>query len=121
MGITAGILLVVIGIVHNIFGEKKQIPDLKKLTKDSIIIGSQRIMIFQGGILMLAVGIIQILISVNFIVLTGVARYFPVGVVAINFCTALIITIFAHKEVLKITVPQYIIFIIIMSLQLFSL
>jgi hypothetical protein len=121
MGITAGILLVLISIAHNIFGEKKQIPTLKKLTKDSIIIGSQRIMIFQGGILLLAVGIIQILISVNFIVLTGVARYFPVGLVVINFCTALFITVFAHKEVLKITIPQFVIFIVIICLQLLSL
>lgn len=121
MGITAGVLLVLISIVHNVFGEKKQIPTLKKLTKDSIIIGSQRIMIFQGGILLLAVGIIQILISVNFIILTGVGRYFPVGIVVINFCTALFITVFAHKEVLKITIPQFIIFIIIISLQLLSL
>jgi hypothetical protein len=121
MGIAAGILLVIISIAHNVYGEKKQIPTLKELTKDSIMIGSQRIMIFQGGILLLAVGIIQILVAIDTIVLTGVARYFPLGVVAINFCTALIITVFAHKEVLKITVPQYIIFIIIISLQLFSL
>ena len=121
MGIAAGILLMIISIAHNIYGEKKQIPALKELTKDSIMIGSQRIMIFQGGILLFAVGIIQILVSIDTIVLTGVARYFPVGVVAINFCAALIITIFAHKEVLKITIPQYIIFIIIMCLQLFSL
>ena len=78
-------------------------------------------MIFQGGILLFAVGIIQILVSIDTVVLTGVSRYFPVGVVAINFCTALIITVFAHKEVLKITIPQYILFIIIMCLQLFSL
>jgi hypothetical protein len=121
MGIAAGILLVIISIAHNIYGEKKQIPALKEITKDSIIIGSQRIMIFQGGVLLFAVGIIQILVSIDTIVLSGVARYFPVGVVALNFCTALIITIFAHKEVLKITVPQYIIFIVIMCLQLFSL
>ena len=121
MGITAGILLVIISIAHNIYGEKKQVPALKQLTKDSIIIGSQRIMIFQGGLLILAVGIIQILVSLDIVVLTGVGRYFPVGIVALNFCTALIITLFAHKEVLKITVPQYIIFIIILFLQLFSL
>ena len=121
MGLAAGILLIIISIAHNIYGEKKQILALKELTKDSLMIGSQSIMIFQGGMLLFAVGIIQILVSVDIIVLTGVARYFPVGVVAINFCTALIITIFVHKEVLKITIPQYIIFIIIMCLQLFSL
>ena len=121
MGITAGILLVLISIAHNIYGEKKQIPALKELTKDSIIIGSKRIMIFQGGILLLIVGIIQILFSLNMIVLVGVARYFPVGIVLINFCTALFITIFFHKEILKITIPQFVIFIGIIILQLSSL
>ena len=106
MGIAAGILLLIISIAHIIYGEKKQIPVLKEVTKDSIMIGSQRIMIIQGGVLLFAVGVIQILVSVDTIVLTGVARYFPVGVVAINFCAALIITVFAHKEVLKITIPQ---------------
>lgn len=81
MGIAAGLLLVIISIAHNIYGEKKQIPALKELTKDSIIIGSQRIMIFQGGLLLFAVGIIQILVSIDIIILTGVSRYFPLGVV----------------------------------------
>ena len=121
MGITAGILLVLMSIAHNIYGEKKQIPYLKEVTQNSIIIGSQRIMIFQGGILLLAVGIIQILVSARLIELNGVARYFPVGIVIINFFTALFITVFAHKEILKITTPQFVVFIVIIGLQLLSL
>ena len=121
MGIIAGILLVLMSIAHNIYGEKKQIPDLKKLTQDSITLGSQRIMIFQGGILLLTVGIIQIIVSANLVELNGVARYFPVGIVLINFCTALIITVIAHKEILKITTPQFVVFIVIIGLQLLSL
>ena len=121
MGIAAGILLVLVSIAHNIYGEKKQIPALKEITKDSITIGSQRIMIFQGGILLLAVGIIQILSSLDIIVLTGVARYFPVGIVLINVCTSLFLILLAHKEILKITIPQFVIFIAIISLQLLSL
>ncbi len=121
MGITAGILLVLMSIAHNIYGEIKQIPDLKKLTQDSITIGSQRIMIFQGGILLFSVGIIQILNSASIIELNGVARYFPVGIVLINFCTALFTTVIAHKEILKITRPQFVIFIVIIGLQLLSL
>jgi hypothetical protein len=121
MGLASGILLVLISIAHNIYGEKKQIPALKELSNDSIIIGSQRIMIFQGGILLFAVGIIQILFSLNIIVLTGLARYFPVGLVLINFCTALFITVFAHKEILKVTIPQFVLFLIIIGLQLLSL
>ncbi|MDX2362193.1 MAG: hypothetical protein QNK23_15400 [Crocinitomicaceae bacterium] len=121
MEIAAGILLVLISIVHNIYGEKKQIPALKELTKDSITIGSQRIMIFQGGVLLFAVGIIQILSSLDIIALTGVARYFPVGIVLINVCTSLFIILISHKEVLKITIPQFVIFGVIISLQLLSL
>jgi hypothetical protein len=121
MGIVAGILLVLISIAHVIYGEKKQIPPLKKLTNDSIMIGSLRIMIFQGGLLLLAVGVFQILTSVNTIELTGAARYIPVGIVLLNFCTTLFISVIAHKEVLKTTIPQFIIFIIIISLQLVSM
>ena len=121
MGITAGILLILISIAHNIYGEKIQIPALKRHTEDSIQIGSQRIMIFQGGLLLLAVGIIQVLVSMDLIILTGVARYFLVGIVLINFLTALLMTLFFHQEILKITVPQYVLFIVIISLQLLSL
>jgi hypothetical protein len=121
MGLAAGILLVTISIAHNIYGEKKQIPALKELTEDSTAIGSQRIMIFQGGIVLLAVGIVQILISIDLMVLTGVARYFPVGIVLINFCTSLLIILIAHRVILKITIPQFVIFIAIITLQFLSL
>ena len=76
MGIIAGIIIILISIAHNIYGEKKQIPDLKKLTNDSVMIGSLRIMIFQGGFLLLAVGIIQVLASANIIQLTGISAFF---------------------------------------------
>jgi hypothetical protein len=68
-----------------------------------------------------AAGIIQILVSASLIELNGVARYFPVGIVLINFCTALITTVIAHKEILKITAPQFVVFIVIIGLQLLSL
>jgi hypothetical protein len=121
MGITAGILLVLMSIAHNLFGEKKQIPDLKELTQDSIAIGSQRIMIFQGGFIILATGIIQILASAGIVELNGLARYFPVGIVLINFGTALFISLFAHREILKTIVPQFLIFMVIVVLQMLSL
>lgn len=121
MGTIAGILLVLISIAHNVYGEKKQIPALRQFTDDPVIIGSQRVMIFQGGLLLLAAGIIQILVSVNVVTLTGIARYFPVGIVLINFITAASIIVFKHKEILKITIPQFMIFIVIITLQLLSL
>ena len=121
MGIAAGIIIILISFAHNIYGEKKQIPELKKLTNDSIIIGSLRIMIFQGGIILLAVGIIQVLVSVNIIQLPGISAYFPLGIVLINFITSLTIAGLFHKEVFKITIPQFVIFIIIIILQILSL
>jgi len=121
MGLIAGILLLIISIAHNIYGEKKQMPGLKNITTDPIIIGSQRIMIFQGGFLLTAVAIIQILVSLHVVALVGIARYFPVAVVVLNFLTALIIALFIHKEILKITIPQFIVFTVIIILQFLSL
>jgi hypothetical protein len=121
MGIAAGIIIIIISIAHNIYGEKKQIPELKKITNDSIMIGSLRIMIFQGGMLLLAVGIIQVLVSSDFIQLPGVSAYFPVGIVLINFITSLIIAGFIHREVFKITIPQFVVFSLIIVLQFLSL
>ena len=98
MGLIAGILLVLISFAHFIYGEKKQIPPLKQLTNDSIIIGSSRIMIFQGGLILLGVGIFQILTSVNTIELTGSARFIPVGIVLLNFFTALLVSVVAIRK-----------------------
>jgi hypothetical protein len=121
MGIAVGIMIILISIAHNIFGEKKQIQDLKKITDDSIMIGSLRIMIFQGGILLFAVGIIQVLVSANYIQLSGISAYFPIGIVFINFITSLLIAGLFHREVFKVTIPQFVIFAIILLLQYLSL
>ena len=121
MGIAAGIMIILISIAHNIYGEKKQIPELKKITNDSIMIGSLRIMIFQGGILLFAVGIVQVLVSVDIIQLHGFSAFFPVGIVFINFITSLLMAAFFHREVFKVTIPQFVIFFIIIVLQLLSL
>ncbi|MCB0665931.1 MAG: hypothetical protein KDC80_08930 [Saprospiraceae bacterium] len=121
MGIAAGILIILMSIAHNIYGEKKQIPQLKKITDDRVIIGSLRIMVFQGGILLFAVGTIQLLVSAGMIQLTGISAYFPVGIVLINFLTSLMIAIVMHREVLQFTIPQFSIFSIIIVLQLLAL
>ena len=121
MGIAAGILIVLTGIVHNIYGEKNQIPELKKISDDPVKIGSLRIMIFQGGILLLAVGIIQILVSGKVIQLPGISAYFLVGIVLINFITSLFIATIFHREVFKITIPQFVVFTVIIVLQILAL
>ncbi len=121
MGIAAGVIIILMSIAHNIYGEKKQVPELKKITADSAMIGSLRIMIYQGGIVLLAVGAIQVLDSADIIQLHGISAYFPVGIVFINFVISLIIAGFFHKEVFKVTIPQFVIFSIIIVLQLFSI
>jgi hypothetical protein len=121
MGIAAGVIIIVTGFAHNIYGEKKQVPELKKITNDSILIGSLRIMIFQGGILLFAVGIIQVLVSADIIQLPGISAYFPVSIVFINFITSLIIAGLIHREVFKVTIPQFVVFSIIIVLQFLSL
>ena len=121
MGVAAGILIILISIAHTIYGEKIQIPALKKITTDLVIIGSQRIMIFQGGLLLMFVGIIQVLVSTDVIQLHGISVYFPVGIVILNFCIALIITLLFHREVFNVAIPQFVIFSIIILLQLLSI
>jgi len=85
------------------------------------MIGSLRIMIFQGGILLFAVGIIQVLVSAEIIKLPGISAYFPIGIVLINFITSLIIAGFIHREVFKVTIPQFVFFLIIIVMQFLSL
>ncbi len=121
MGLTAGILIILISIAHSIYGEKKQIPDLKKITKDAITIGSLRIIIHQGGLLLLAVGIVQVLVEINYVQLNGVSAYFPIGVVVINTITSFIIALTLHRDIFKITLPQFVIFGAIIALQFLSL
>lgn len=117
----SAILLIIISIVHFIYGEKKQIPDLKKITADSIMIGSLRIMIIQGGFVILFAGIIQMLVALDVIVLGGIARYFPLSLVLINFVVALSTTLLMHREIFKITLPQFVIFGVIFVLQILAL
>lgn len=117
MGLIAGVLLVLLSFAHNVYGERKQIPDLKAVTQDPIMAGSLRVMIFQGGILLLAVGIIQILIALGSIELTGIARFFPVGIVVLNFGTFLTTAALAHRELFRITIPQIIVFVLIIVLM----
>lgn len=121
MGVVAGVLIVLLSVAHIVYGEKKQIPDLKQLTTDPVMLGSLRVMIIQGGLLLLAVGIFQILASAGSIELAGVARYIPVGIILLNFCTFLFIAVLIHRELLRITVPQMVVFILIIGLQILSL
>ena len=118
MELAAGVILILMSIVHIIYGERKQVNVLKSLTNDSILIGSFRVMSLQGGLLLFAIGVIYILSFVGLISLTGVAIYFPVGLVLLNVLSVFIIAFTKHKKLFIITIPQFIIFAIIITLQI---
>lgn len=121
MGIAAGVLLLLMSIAHIVYGEQKQIPALKAISQDQIMIGSLRIMIYQSGCILLAIGLTQLLWQLEYLQLTGVARYFPVAIVLINVLTSFFIILIKHRQIFKITFPQFIIFSIIILLQWLSI
>ena len=121
MELAAGILLIALSILHIVYGEKQPIATLSKATDDPILIGSVRVMSLQGGVLLFFVGLIQILNFLELITLSGIAIYFPVGIVCINLLTFLITAALKHKELLSISVFQLVIFSVIIVLQLLSI
>ncbi|MBB6453289.1 hypothetical protein HNQ94_001737 [Salirhabdus euzebyi] len=118
MELALGVILIFMSIVHIIYGERMQVDVLKKVTDDTILIGSYRVMSLQGGILLFAIGIIYFLSFLELISLTGIAAYFPVGIVLLNVLSVLIVTLTKHMELLKVTIPQFVIFGIIIALQI---
>jgi hypothetical protein len=118
MEFALGITLIFMSIVHVIYGERKQVDVLKKLTSNSILIGSFRVMSLQGGILLFAIGIVYILSYIGTISLTGIAAYFPVSIILLNILSLLVISLTKHRDLLKIMVPQLIIFAILIALQI---
>lgn len=121
MGTAAGIIILLISIAHSVYGEKKQSPDLRNVTDDSITLGSARIMIHQGGVILFFAGLLQLLNAQEIWVLEGVARYIPLALVSLNVLVSFGIALGLHREIFKITVPQFIVFALIMALQVLSL
>ena len=121
MELAAGILVIIISVLHIIYGERQPIASLSKLTDDSILIGSVRVMSLQGGVLLFAVGIIHVLNYLNVIGLSGIAVYFPVGVVGINLLIFLLVALLKHRSLFSIISFQMIVFTIIIILQILSI
>ncbi len=121
MELAAGILIVIMSILHIVYGEKQPVADLSKATDDPILIGSVRVMSLQGGFLLLAVGLIHILNFLNVITLSGIAVYFPVGIICINLLTFLLVAIWKHRELFSIIVFQLVVFAVIIVLQILSI
>jgi len=155
--LVVGIILIFMSIVHVIFGEKMQVNILKKLEANNILIGSFRVMSLQGGLLLFAVGVVEIMVYAlkkleanntligsfrvmslqgglllfavgvveimvyaGIIGLTGFAIFIPLGIVCLNVISVFIVAIVKHKELFKVIIPQFLIFGVIIILQLFS-
>lgn len=121
MELAAGILIVFMSVLHIIYGEKNLIRDVKKLTGDSILIGSVRVMSLQGGVLLFAVGLIHILSFLRVITLSGAAVYFPVSIIAINLLAFLLVAVFWHRKLFSVIAFQLAIFSLVIFFQILAI
>lgn len=121
MKMAVGLMLVVMSVVHVIYGEKMQVSVLKRQEADSMLIASYRVMSLQGGLILLGVGVVEIMTYTGIMILSGAANYIPLAVVAMNVFAVLFFGLVKHRELLKTTVPQFIIFSIILFFQAISL
>lgn len=121
MKLAAGIILILMSVVHVIYGEKMQVNELKRLGVNDILIGSYRVMSLQGGILLFAVGVVEIMGFTGLIVLSGFASFIPIGIICLNVISVFIVALTKHRELIKVTIPQFIIIVVILILQLLSL
>jgi hypothetical protein len=117
MALVTGILVVLLGIVHIIYGEYVQIPGLARQLDDPGIIGSTRVMIYQGGMILLAVGIVQLLKGARRIRLRGAAAFFPIGIMIMNILTFLIVALVSGRSLIAATLPQLVVFLVIIVLM----
>jgi hypothetical protein len=121
MATITGILIIILAAVHIVFGEIVQIRDLRQFLGDPVIIGSTRVMIYQGGIILLGVGIIQILKGIGRIKLTGFASCFPVAIVCMNILTFAAIALISRNGLLRAGLPQLAVFLVIIGLMIAEL
>ena len=121
MELAAGTLILIISILHIVYGEKQPVDELCKLTDNSILIGSVRVMSLQGGVLLFAVGLVHILNFFKIITLTGVGVYFPLGIICLNLLTFLLVATFKHRELFTVIAFQLVVFTIIIFLQIMAI
>lgn len=73
------------------------------------------------GALLFAVGIIHMLNYLNVIRLSGIAVYFPVGVIGLNLLTFVLVALLKHRSLFSIIAFQMVAFTIIIILQILSI
>lgn len=120
MKLVIGIMLIFMSIVHVIYGEKMQVNELKKIETNNILIASYMVMSLQGGLLLFAVGVVEIMVYAGLIVLTGFAIFIPLGIICLNVISVFIVAIGKHQELFKVTIPQFLIFAIIIIFQVLT-
>ncbi|KAA3647759.1 MAG: hypothetical protein DWQ07_01900 [Chloroflexi bacterium] len=121
MELAAGILILILSILHIVYGEMQPVANVSKATDDRNLIGSVRVMSLQGGILLFAVGLIHIFQFFDVISLSGVAAYFPLGIILINLFTYIFVAIWKHRELFSIAAFQLVVFMVIIILQILSI
>ncbi|WP_248930398.1 hypothetical protein [Paenibacillus hamazuiensis] len=117
----AGIVLIVMSIAHVIYGEVMHITALKSMAADDFLIGSYRAMSLQGGLLLAAVGIVELLSAERVISLPGFTAFIPLGIVSINLIAFAVIIAAGYRHLLQYSIPQLPVFIIIIGIQAWSL
>ena len=98
MELAAGLLIIIVGIVHIVYGEKQPLTALGLLTSDQTLIGSVRVMSLQGGIVLLAIGSAHLLSFFGLIALTGFAAWIPLGLICLNLLTFIVTALIKHRE-----------------------
>lgn len=109
--------MIFLSIIHVWYGEKKQISSLKRETDDPVLIGSFRVMSVQGGIILLALGIIRVINVIGLITIMGITVYVPLAIILLNLLSFFVIAIFKHRELFSIMIPQLVIFSILIVLE----
>jgi hypothetical protein len=119
LALIVGCILLILSIVHIWYGEKNQISSIEKVSKDSILVGSFRVMSVQGGVILFTLGLLHLLNFMGLLVLSGVALYFPLLIILINVVSLVVVALVKHRGLLRIMVPQLLIFSIIILLEFF--
>ncbi|MBD2846638.1 hypothetical protein IDH44_15670 [Paenibacillus sp. IB182496] len=120
MKLAAGLLLIIMSVVHVIYGENMQVRALRAQGAEENLVGAFRVMSLQGGLLLLAVGSIEVLGYAGLLRLDGFAAYMPAGLVGLNVLAALLVACTMHRKLLGMIVPQLLIFAVILTLQIWS-
>ena len=121
MNLAAGLLIIVVGGIHIVFGERQPVLRLKELGAEASLVGTVRIMSLQGGALLLAIGLAHVLIFAGVLQLTGAAAGIPLGLVCLNLAVFLVTAAVRHPDQLRTSGVQLVLFAAIITLQVLAL